>query len=170
MGKKTKERPTRRLQRHFYDPSRPDDAESASDDPGLAELDRHQNDSLNRVEEAEAALAKERKRIEQLEIRRKEVQAKEEQRRMQLEEAARLTPREKNRRLYERAVARVEGTALRKVEELERRFAHSDKVLELQEARWNMNANEQRESEAAEEEMDRQRQEEQNRAGDAGGE
>lgn len=169
-GRKTKEKPTRHHQRHFYDPSRPDDAGWSSDDVGLAELERHQNDALNRVEEAEAALAKEQKRIEQLEIRRKQTEAKEEQRKVQLDEAAGLSPRERNRRLYEKAVARVEGTALRRIEELERRFAHSDKVFELREARQNMSTDEQREREAAEKEMEYQRQDEQYHAEDARGE
>ena len=170
VGRKTKEKPARRHQRHFYDPSRPDDAEWSSDDVGLAELERHQNDTLNRVEEAEAAVAKERKRIEQLELRRKEVKAREEQRRMQLDEAAGLTPRKKNRLLYEKAVARVEGTALCRIEELERRFAHSDKIFELREARRNITTDEQREGEAAEKEMKYQREDVQNHPGDVGGE
>lgn len=153
MGRKSKEKPTRRHQAHFYDPNRPNDTESSLEEVGVAELERHHTESLNRVEEAEAALAKERKRMEQLELRRKEVEAKEERQRVQVDEAAGLTSRQKNRRLYEKAVARVEGTALRRIEELERRFAHSDKIFELREGRRNMSVDEQRGDEAAEKEM-----------------
>lgn len=140
--RKSQGKPTRRHQTHFYDPDAPDHTESSSEELGLADLDRHQTDTLNRVEEAEAALAKERKRIEQLELRRKEMEAKDEQRRMQQDDDAGLSPRDKNRRAYERAVARVERKALRKIEELERRFAHSDKVFELKMAREDMVADE----------------------------
>ncbi len=145
-----KETPPRRHQTHFYDPNAPEVAELSSNELGLAELDRHQIDTLNRIEDTEAALAKERKRAEQLEFRRKEIEAREEQRRMQKDEDAGRSPREKNRRAFEREVARVERNAQRKVEGLERRFAHSDKVFEWNMARQDMEADEQGEQGAAE--------------------
>ena len=155
-GRKTKKKPPRRHQTYFYDPDVPDDTGSSSDDLGLADLDRRQTDTLNRVDDAEAALAKERKRMEQLEVRRQEVEAKEERRRMEQDDAAERSPRQKNRRAYERAVARVEKNALRKIEELDRRFAHSDKVFELIMAR----ETESYDQEAAEEGTNSQRQNE----------
>jgi hypothetical protein len=159
--RKTKRKRTSRHQTHFYDPDRPENTLSSSDDLGLGELDRRQTDTVTRIEDAEAALAKERKRIEQLEYRRREAESREEQRRLQHDADAGLSPREKNRKAFDRAVARVERNALRKIEELERRFAHSDKVFELNLARQDMEENEQREREAAEKKMEYQRQSEQ---------
>ena len=150
-GKKSQETAIQRHQTHFYDPEAADNIESSADEVGLPDIHRRHKDTLDRVQEAEAALAKERKRIEQLELRRKEVEANEEQRRMQQDDDARLSPREKNRRAYERAVNRVERRALRRIEELERRFAHSDKIFELQTTRQEMGANE-REDEASQKE------------------
>jgi hypothetical protein len=82
-----------------------------------AEVYRLQENTLTRIENPEAALAKERKRIEQLKFRRKEAEDREDQRQTQQEENPGLPPREKNGRAYERAVARVERNALRKIEE-----------------------------------------------------
>jgi ribosomal protein S30 len=139
---KSQEKTIQRHQTHFYDPEGAENIESSSDEVGLPSIHRRQKDTLDRVQDAEAALAKERKRMEQLELRRKEVEANEEQRHMQPDDEAHLSPREKNRRAYERAVNRVERRALRRIEELERRFAHSDKIFELQNARQEMEANE----------------------------
>jgi hypothetical protein len=147
-GMKTNGKSAARHPTHFYDPNGPNETESSSDEEALIGLSRRENDTLGRIENAEASLAKERKRVEQLEIRRKEAEAREEQRRRQQIEEASLTPREKNRRVYEKAVARVERNALRKIEELDRRFAHSDKVFELQLARQNREVDEQRQQEA----------------------
>jgi hypothetical protein len=144
-GRKSQEKAIQRHQTHFYDPEAADNMESSSDEVGLPDIHRRQKDTLDRVQEAEAALAKERKRIEQLELRRKEFEASEEQRRMQQDDDARLSPREKNRRAYERAVSRVERRALRRKEELDRRFAHSDKIFELQNARQEMEATKRKE-------------------------
>lgn len=130
---------------------------SSSDDLRSEDLDRRHMETLTRIEDAEAALAKERKRIEQLELRRKEVEAREEQRRIGQDDDAGLSPREKNRKGYERAVARVERIALRKIEELERRFAYSDKVFELSMARQEMREAEGMECGAVGEEEGQQR-------------
>jgi hypothetical protein len=164
--RKTKRKRTSRHQTHFYDPDRPENTLSSSDYLGLGELGRRQTETLTRIKDAEAALAKERKRIEQLEYRRREAETREEQRRLQHDEDAGLSPREKNRKEFDRAVARVERNALRKIEELERRFAHSDKVFELNLARHDMEEIEQREREAAEKEMGYQRQSEQHHPGE----
>lgn len=158
--RKTKRKRTSRHLTHFYDPDIPENTLSSSDDLGSGELDRRQTDTLTRIEDAEAALAKERKRIEQLEYRRREAETREEQRRLQHDGDAGLSPREKNRKAFDRAVARVERNALRKKEGLERRFAHSDKVFELNLARQDME-NEQRERGAAGKEMEYQGQSEQ---------
>lgn len=164
--RKTKENSRGGYPTHFYDPDAPDNRESSTDDLGLADLDRRQTDTLTRIEDAEATLAKERKRIEQLELRREEAEAREEQRRAQQDEDAILSPREKNRRAFERAVGRVERNAQRKIEELERRFAHSDKVFELSMARQEANQDEQRQREATEKELEAQHQNEQHHPGE----
>jgi hypothetical protein len=166
-GRKSREQASQRHQTHFYDPEAPDNIDSSSDETGLADIHRRQKDTLDRVQEAEAALAKERKRIEQLELRRNEVEAKEEQRRMQQVDNVGLSPREKNRRAYERAVTRVERRGLRKIEELERRFAHSDKVFELQVARQELEAKEEKKEMTPEKEVKDQSQNGK-RTGDAG--
>jgi hypothetical protein len=132
--RKSNKKPTNPHQTHFYDPHAPEES-SSSDGPGLSELNRRHTDTMTRIEEAEAALAKERKRIEQLELRKKDVEARGEQRRNQQDDDAGLSPREKNRGAFEREVAKVQRNAKRKIEELERRFAHSDKVFELNMAR-----------------------------------
>lgn len=153
-GSRTRKRPSGRLQTHFYDPHAPEGTGSSSDELDLMDLDRRQADTLRRIEDAEAALAKERKRIEQLEIRRREFETRKEHQRTQQNEDAGLPPREKNRRAFEKAVARVERNAMHKIEELERRFAHSDKLFELNMARGGMpDIHERREQEAAEREM-----------------
>lgn len=133
-GKKSSSRRAGTSQTHFYDPDAREQEGSSSDEMSPAEVYRLQEDTVARIENAEAALAKERKRIEQLEFRRKEAEDREDQRQTQQEEDPGLSPRDKNRRAYERAVARVERNALRKIEELERRFAHSDKVFEMKTA------------------------------------
>lgn len=135
---RTRNRPNGRLQTHFYDPHAPEITSSSSDELDLTELDRCLADTLRRVEDAEAALAKERKRIEQIETRRREFEAKKEYRRTQQNEDAGLSPREKNRKAFEKEVARVQRNAMHKIEELERRFAHSDKLFELNMARGDM--------------------------------
>jgi hypothetical protein len=122
---------------HFYDPNRPDEVRSSSEGIGPSDIEQEQTDTMTRIEEAEAALAKERKRIEQLEHRRQEIEAREGQRRAQQDQYSGLSPREKNRKAYETEVARVERKALRKIEELDRRFAHSDKLFELSHAKQN---------------------------------
>ena len=147
-----------RHQVHFYDPNGPDEMASSSDDLASADLDRRQTETFTRIDDAEAALAKERKRIEHLKLRRTEAEAREKQRRVREDEYADLSPRERNRWEYERAVSRVERNALRKIEELERRFAYSDKVFELSMARQELEAAEQMEREAVGEEQEGQHQ------------
>lgn len=141
---------------HFYDPNGTDEMASSSDDLTSVDLDRRQKETFTRIDDAEAALAKERKRIEHLNMRRKEAETREEQRRIQLDEYADLSPRERNRLEYERAVSRVERNALRKIEELERKFAYSDKVYELSMARQELETAEQPEGVAVGEEHEGQ--------------
>jgi ribosomal protein S30 len=159
-GMKTKRRRSRRHQSHFYNPDMPNKADSSSDGPEISELVRRQTETLTRIEDAEAALAKERKRVEQLEHRRREVEVNEEQHRIQRDEHASLSPREKNRRAYEKAVARVDRSALRKIEELERRFAYIDKVLEMRAARQEREADKWRERETGDKETEHEHQNE----------
>lgn len=149
-GPKVKKRSTGHQQSHFFDPNAPNEADSSSDHSGFSELASRETDAWTRIEIAEADLAKERKRIEQLEQRRREAEESKERRRIEREEDADLAPRERNRKAYERAVARVEKKALRKIEELDRRFAHSDKQFEMKLAREEMETDERRDKGAEE--------------------
>lgn len=133
---------------HFYDPDVPDSREPSPDGMEFSELKRRQAETWARIEELEAPLAREKKRAEQLEYRRRDCDARERQRREQQKEEPFLSPRDKNRKAFEREVARVERDALNAREALERRFAHSDKLFELRMARQGMESNEQREREA----------------------
>lgn len=130
-GKRPNLKPPRRHATHFYDPETGEIVESSSDEQGLSELNRKRADTLTRIEGAEAALAKERKRVEQLETRERDAQAREQRQRAQRDEEGNMSPRDRNRCAFERAVAKVERRALEEIEELERRFAHSDKIFEI---------------------------------------
>lgn len=142
---------------HFSDPDAAESRESSTDDLGLPQLKQKQAETWARIEELEAPLAREMKRWEQLQKRRENYVARKKKRRKQQDEEPFLTPRAKNRRAYERELARVERDALNAKEALDRRFAQSDKLLELKVARQATELNnEQRQREAVPSEVRQQ--------------
>lgn len=120
-----------RQQIHFHDPDNQGLNASSSEDLSPSDLDRRQVKAMASVEDAEAVLAKERKRVEHLGFQKQELKNRDEERLARQDETAQLSPRERNHVQYQRAISRVERRALREIEHLERRFAYSDKLFEM---------------------------------------
>lgn len=120
---------------HFYDPDAPKSREESTGDLRLSKLKRKQADTWARIEGLEGILAREKKREEQPGKHIANCKAEQSEMRRQQDDEPFLTDRDRNCRAYEKELAGVQRDTLSATQALYRRFAHSDKVMELKMAR-----------------------------------